>query len=237
MTLIVTILVIICNRIFNKINPKVHDILRDMSNVSSYTIIKTNGTGEIVEKKSRFIASAFYVESQQQAEEKIAEISKKYWDAKHNCYAYVIGVNSENTKCSDNGEPSGTAGKPILEVITGAEITNVLIIVTRYFGGVLLGTGGLVRAYTAAAQAALSASEIGEKIFSQMLTLKVGYNMINGVQYYLSQNEIGILDSRYEADVQFDICVKEEDVSRVIDGLTQKCEGQIEIIKGDVGYM
>ena len=106
MTLIVTILVIICNRIFNKINPKVHDILRDMSNVSSYKIIKTNGTGEIVEKKSRFIASAFYVENQQQAEEKIAEISKKYWDAKHNCYAYVIGVNSETTKCSDNGEPS-----------------------------------------------------------------------------------------------------------------------------------
>ena len=214
----------------------VHVILRDMSNVSSYKIIKTNGTGEIIEKKSRFIAGAFYVESQQQAEEKIAEISKKYGDAKHNCYAYIIGVNKENTKCSDNGEPSGTAGKPILEVITGAGITNILIIVTRYFGGILLGTGGLVRAYTAAAQAALSASEIGEKIFSRMLTLKVGYNMINGVQYYLSQNEIGILDSRYEADVQFDICVKEEDVSRVIDGLTQKCEGQIEIIKGDVGY-
>ena len=214
----------------------VHVILRDMSNVSSYKIIKTNGTGEIIEKKSRFIAGAFYVESQQQAEEKIAEISKKYWDAKQNCYAYVIGVNKENTKCSDNGEPSGTAGKPILEVITGAGITNILIIVTRYFGGILLGTGGLVRAYTSAAQAALSASEIGEKIFSRMLTLKVGYNMINGVQYYLSQNEIGILDSRYEADVQFDICVKEEDVSHVIDGLTQKCEGQIEIIKGDVGY-
>ena len=207
-----------------------------MSTPISYKIITKEGTGEIVEKKSRFIATAFYVENQQQAEEKIAEVSKKYWDAKHNCYAYVIGINSENTKCSDNGEPSGTAGKPILEVITGAGLTNVLIIVTRYFGGVLLGTGGLVRAYTAAAQAALAASEVGEKVFSQMLTLKVGYNMINGVQYYLSQNEIGILDSRYEADVQFDICVKEADVARVMDGLTQKCEGQIEIVKGDVGY-
>ena len=215
---------------------KENGILMDMGNVSSYKYIKTNGTGEIVEKKSRFIANVFYVEDQQQAEEKIAEISKKYWDAKHNCYAYVIGVNSENTKCSDNGEPSGTAGKPILEVITGAGITNVLIIVTRYFGGVLLGTGGLVRAYTSAAQAGISASEVGEKVFSQMLTLKTGYNMINGVQYYLAQNEIGILDSRYEADVQFDICVKEADVSRVMDGLIQKCEGQIEIIKGDIGY-
>ncbi len=215
---------------------KENGILKVMSNVSSYKIIKTNGTGEIVEKKSRFIANVFYVENQQQAEEKIADISKKYWDAKHNCYAYVIGVNSENTKCSDNGEPSGTAGKPILEVITGAGITNVLIVVTRYFGGVLLGTGGLVRAYTQAAQAGLAASEIGEKIFSQMLTIKVGYNMINGVQYYLSQNEIEILESRYEADVSFDICVKEADVERVMDGLTQKCEGQIEIIKGDIGY-
>lgn len=207
-----------------------------MSTPNSYKIITKEGTGEIVEKKSRFIASVFCVESQQQAEEKIAEVSKKYWDAKHNCYAYVIGVNSENTKCSDNGEPSGTAGKPILEVITGAGITNTLIIVTRYFGGVLLGTGGLVRAYTAAAQAGIGASEIGEKIFSQKLTLKVAYNMINGVQYYLTQNDIAILDSRYEADVQFDICVKEAEAERIIDGLTQKCEGQIEIIKGDVGY-
>ena len=132
-----------------------------MSTPNSYKIITKEGNGEIVEKKSRFIANVFYVEDQKQAEEKIAEISKKYWDARHNCYAYVIGVNSENTKCSDNGEPSGTAGKPILEVITGAGLTNVLIIVTRYFGGVLLGTGGLVRAYTAAAQAGIAASEIG----------------------------------------------------------------------------
>ncbi len=106
-----------------------------------------------MEKKSRFIANVFSVDSQQDAEAKIAEISKKYWDAKHNCYAYVIGPNGENTKCSDNGEPSGTAGKPILEVINGAGLTNTLIIVTRYFGGVLLGTGGLVRAYTQSAQA------------------------------------------------------------------------------------
>ena len=207
-----------------------------MSERESYKIITSEGTGEIVEKKSRFIANVFSVDSQQEAEARIAEISKKYWDAKHNCYAYVIGVNKENTKCSENGEPSGTAGKPILEVITGAGITNVLIIVTRYFGGVLLGTGGLVRAYTQAAQAAIAASEVGEKIFSQMLTLKVGYNMINGVQYYLSQNEIEILDSRYEADVQFDICVKESDVATVKADLISKCEGQIEIAEGDTGY-
>ncbi|WP_035789478.1 YigZ family protein [Butyrivibrio sp. XBB1001] len=207
-----------------------------MSERESYKIITSEGTGEIVEKKSRFIANVFSVESQQDAEAKIAEISKKYWDAKHNCYAYVIGPNGENTKCSDNGEPSGTAGKPILEVINGAELTNTLIIVTRYFGGVLLGTGGLVRAYTQSAQAGLAASEIGVMTYAQKLTLTVGYNMINNVQYYLSQNEIPIADSRYEADVQFDICVRESDISRITAGLIQKCEGQIQISEGDKGY-
>lgn len=212
------------------------DNITVMSKRESYKIIKQEGVGEIVEKKSRFIGGAYFVDSAAAAEEKIAEISKKYWDARHNCYAYVIGENSETTKCSDNGEPSGTAGKPILEVINGSGITNILIIVTRYFGGVLLGTGGLVRAYTQAAQAALAASEVGEMVYSQLLTLKVGYNMINNVQYYLGQNDITIQDSRYEADVQFDICVKESNLKRIKDGLTQKTEGQIEIIEGDQGY-
>ncbi len=207
-----------------------------MSEKESYKVIASEGSGEIVEKKSRFIANVFAVDDQLQAEAKIAEISKKYWDARHNCYAYVIGANSEITKCSDNGEPSGTAGKPILEVINGSGVTNVLIIVTRYFGGVLLGTGGLVRAYTQAAQAGLANCVIGEMLYAQKLTLEVGYNMINNVQYYLGQNDINISDSRYEANVQFDICVKDADVQRITDGLIQKCEGQITIIEGDKGY-
>lgn len=207
-----------------------------MSERESYKVLISNGTGEIVEKKSRFIAGVYKVETVEEAEAKIAEVSKKYWDARHNCYAFVIGENSEITRCSDNGEPSGTAGKPILEVIKGSGVTNVLVIVTRYFGGVLLGTGGLVRAYTQAAQAGLSDCEIGEMVLSQKLTLKVGYNMINNVQYYLSQNEINIADSHYEADVQFDICVRDADKQRICDGLVQKCEGQIEIVEGDKGY-
>ena len=207
-----------------------------MSVNESYKVITSNGSGEIVEKKSRFIGNVFRVENASEAEEKIAEISKKYWDARHNCYAYVIGANSEITKCSDNGEPSGTAGKPILEVINGSGITNVLIIVTRYFGGVLLGTGGLVRAYTQAAQAGLAACEVGEMVYAQKLTAVVGYNMINNVQYYLGQNDITIADSRYEANVQFDICVRDADVERIKSGLTQKTEGQITFIEGDKGY-
>lgn len=203
-----------------------------MANTDSYKIIKKDASGEIVEKKSRFIANAFFVEDPKQAEEKIAEIGKKYWDARHNCYAYVIGASSEITKCSDNGEPSGTAGKPILEVITGAGLTNILIVVTRYFGGVLLGTGGLVRAYTQAAQAALSNADIGEMVYSQLLTLDIAYNMVNGVQYYLTQNDIPINAQRYEANVQYDICVEDKDVDRIKSGLIQKTEGQITIIEG-----
>ena len=207
-----------------------------MSNNGSYKVIISNGTGEIVEKKSRFIAHVFKVETVQEAEEKIAEISKKYWDARHNCYAYVLGAGGEISKCSDNGEPSGTAGKPILEVINGEGLSNVLIVVTRYFGGVLLGTGGLVRAYTQAAQAGIEASKVGEMVYSQKLTLVAAYNLIGNIQYYLGQNEIQILDTRYEADVQFDICVRDEDIEKVKAGLTQKTEGQLKILEGDKGY-
>ena len=207
-----------------------------MGKRESIKVITSNGTGEIVEKKSRFIGNVFAVGSVKEAEEKIAEISKKYWDARHNCYAYVIGENGENTKCSDNGEPSGTAGKPILEVINGAGITNVLIIVTRYFGGVLLGTGGLVRAYTQAAQAGIAASGVGELVYSQKLTLTVAYDKVNTIQYFLGQKSITIQDSRYAADVEFDICVKESDVDTIKNELTSKCEGQIIIADGDLGY-
>ncbi|MCR5669407.1 MAG: YigZ family protein [Butyrivibrio sp.] len=211
-------------------------ILITMSTAESYKVITENGSGEIVEKKSRFIANVFYVENAKEAEEKIAEISKKYWDARHNCYAYVIGSGKEITKCSDNGEPSGTAGKPILEVINGSGITNILIIVTRYFGGVLLGTGGLVRAYTQAAQAGIEGSTVGEMVLARELTLEVAYNMVNNVQYFLAQNDIQIKDSVYEANVRFIICVKASELEKIKSGLTQKTEGQITISEGPEGY-
>ena len=110
----------------------------------AYKIVYEAGEGEIVEKKSRFIAHVLPVEEEEQALEKIEQIKKQYWDARHNCYAYVIGKKQELQRFSDDGEPSGTAGKPILEVLLGEEIHNALVVVTRYFGGTLLGTGGLV---------------------------------------------------------------------------------------------
>lgn len=207
-----------------------------MENKGNYRVITGEGTGEIVEKKSRFIANVFSVESVSEAEERISEIQKKYWDARHNCYAFVIGADSSISRCSDNGEPSGTAGKPILEVIKGASVTNILIIVTRYFGGVLLGTGGLVRAYTQAAQAGLAASTIGDVVYATKLHLTADYNLINNIQYYLRQEEIPLENEIYTDKVEYDITVRYDDTERIIDGLTQKTEGQIRIDKIEENY-
>ena len=123
--------------------------------LENYKTIYAGGEGEITEKKSRFIATVRLVEKEEDALAFIEEMKKKYWDARHNCYAYSIGEHREFTRCSDDGEPSGTAGRPMLDVILGEDIYNVAVVVTRYFGGVLLGTGGLVRAYSGAVQAGL----------------------------------------------------------------------------------
>ena len=125
-----------------------------------YKTVYTGGEGEIIEKKSRFIATVRPVESEEEALAFIEEMRKKYWDARHNCYVYSVGMNREATRCSDDGEPSGTAGRPMLDVILGQDIYNVAVVVTRYFGGVLLGTGGLVRAYSLAVQTGLAASTV-----------------------------------------------------------------------------
>lgn len=112
-------------------------------------------TAEIVEKKSRFIANVFYVENENEAVSRLNETRKNYYDAKHNCYAYILGKNGETMKSSDDGEPQGTAGHPMLDILKGENLTNCIAIVTRYFGGTLLGTGGLVRAYSESLKAAI----------------------------------------------------------------------------------
>ena len=124
--------------------------------MKSYNTVHTGGQGEIVEKKSRFIANVFPVTSEEEAFQRLEETRKKHWDARHNCWAYVLGGNPPTERMSDDGEPAGTAGKPILEVIRGKGLTDVLVVVTRYFGGTLLGTGGLVRAYSHGASLAIA---------------------------------------------------------------------------------
>ena len=132
-------------------------------------VVYTGGEGEITEKKSHFIATVKPVQSEEEAVAFINETKKKYWDARHNCSAFVIGERQELTRCSDDGEPAQTAGRPMLDVLLREKITDVAVVVTRYFGGVLLGTGGLVRAYQAATQAGLAASRLIEKCKGQQL--------------------------------------------------------------------
>lgn len=163
----------------------------------SYRIVYEGGTGEIVEKKSRFIATVFPVESEEEAAALIEQTKKKYWDARHNCYAYVIGANGEKQKCSDDGEPQGTAGRPMLDVLLAEEIKNVLVVVTRYFGGTLLGTGGLVRAYSSAVQKGIEGSVIVDKCPAIRMSVETDYNGIGKLQYIAASMNIAILDTEY----------------------------------------
>ena len=151
--------------------------------MEQYKTVLEGGTGEIVEKKSRFIATVRPVKNEEEALAFLEEMRKKYWDARHNCYAYSIGKNREFTRCSDDGEPSGTAGRPMLDVILGEDIYNVAVVVTRYFGGVLLGTGGLVRAYSKAVQEGLAGSIVIEKKKGISLKVTTDYTGIGRIQY------------------------------------------------------
>ena len=141
----------------------------------NYRTVEKESNAEIVEKKSRFIAKLYPVSSEEEALEILEKVRKKYWDARHHCWAFVLGEEQPLERCSDDGEPSGTAGKPILEVLRGAQLRNVLMIVIRYFGGTLLGTGGLVRAYTASSKEAVDAADIVVKIFGYRLKITTDY--------------------------------------------------------------
>ena len=170
--------------------------------------IISGGTGEFTDKKSRFIANIYHIEDEDMAVKIIEQLRKKYWDARHNCYAYVLGDKSEIQRFSDDGEPSGTAGKPILEVITGNECGNCLCVVTRYFGGVLLGTGGLIRAYTIAAKEALAVCRLGELTEGVHAFLDVDYNYVGKVQYICAQNDITIVNTEYADGVTFELMME-----------------------------
>lgn len=170
--------------------------------MEAYSTVCGYGAGEIVEKKSRFIAEVFPVVSEDEVSAHIEKIKKEYWDARHHCWAYVIGQNPGTERMSDDGEPAGTAGKPILEVIRGRGLTDVLVVVTRYFGGTLLGTGGLVRAYTQAALEGLSHAGILRKVPGIRLKIGTDYTGLGKIQYLLAQREISILDTVYTDRVE-----------------------------------
>lgn len=164
--------------------------------------IKENVSAQIVQKKSKFIANLFYVQNEYEAEEKIKEIRKKYHDAKHHCYAYSI-MNKDGilTRMSDDGEPSGSAGMPMLNILVKKQIVNVLVIVTRYFGGILLGTGGLVKAYSDATLAAIEKASFVKEEFGYEIELILDYPDFEKLQYYLQKNNINITNISYNEKI------------------------------------
>lgn len=163
-----------------------------------FKTIKEDTSAEIVEKKSRFIANVFYIENVEEAEEKIKEIKKKYFDARHNCFAYRIATESKIVeRFSDDGEPSGTAGAPMLTVLAGNNLANILVVVTRYFGGTLLGTGGLIRAYTLSVKSALEKTNFEEKVKGLKVELQISYQDFEKFKYYCTVKNIKICKIEY----------------------------------------
>lgn len=183
-------------------------------------------SAEIVEKKSRFIGDVFPVTSEEEALECLEKVKKQYWDARHHCWAYVIGEKQPQERFSDDGEPSGTAGKPILEVIRGQKLTNTLVVVTRYFGGTLLGTGGLVRAYTKSSQEALDASTMIARISGVKLKITTDYTGIGKIQYILAQRKIATLHTEYTDKVEVYALVSEEEEPFLKAEITEGTNGQ-----------
>ncbi len=202
----------------------------------SYKIVYQGGSGEIVEKKSRFIASIAPAESEEEALAFIESVKKKHYDARHNCPAFIIGRNRELTRCSDDGEPSGTAGKPILEVLLGAGLTNTVVVVTRYFGGTLLGTGGLVRAYTQAVQEALLHTGVATMRYGAVLSIQTDYTDLGKIQYLLGNKGIAIADSEYTDKVVLKIQIPEEDTEGLMKELTENTAGRAGIEVLEKGY-
>ena len=191
--------------------------------MESFITIKENVSEEITEKKSKFIANLVKVRNKQEAEDVISKIKKNYHDARHNCVAYrVIEDDMIIEKSSDDGEPSGTAGGPMLNILQKNNLCNVLVIVTRYFGGILLGTGGLVRAYSEATTRAIENSERVEMVYGVQMQAKIEYSEYEKFKYYCQKNNIKIESSEYDQDIICKIELENDVKEKLINDFTTK---------------
>ena len=191
--------------------------------MKEFTRIKDTIQAEIIEKKSKFIANLFYVESAKQAEDIIKETKKRYHDARHNCVAYRI-IEDEKIveKASDDGEPSGTAGMPMLQILKSNNLANVLVIVTRYFGGILLGTGGLVRAYSNSLIKAIEKSQKQEKCLGVEIELNIEYPEFENFKYYCKKNKINIINTNYSENIVCTIELEESKKQKLLEDYREK---------------
>ncbi len=201
-----------------------------------YATVIEPGIGEIIEKKSRFIGYIRHVETEEEANAFVLEIKKKHYDARHNCYAYCVGEEQEILRFSDDGEPGGTAGKPILEVIHGEGLRNVCVIVTRYFGGTLLGTGGLVRAYTDAAKACIANTDVVCKKKVIPLQITTNYTDLGKIQYILANDRIEIKDCVYGENVDLYVEVFVDGIDKLEKMLIEATAARVTLDRSDAIY-
>lgn len=185
----------------------------------SYKVVTTPGEGLYKEKGSKFFAEAFPVHSEAEVKAKVAEIKKKYFDAKHHCYAFIIGPDKSCYRSSDDGEPSGTAGKPILNQILSKDLTNVCVVVTRYFGGQLLGVPGLINAYKTSAREALDNCGVMEKTVDEVYSVSFGYPLLNEVMRILKEENLEQRNTKFELDCYLEIAVRKSISNKIVDKL------------------
>lgn len=204
--------------------------------LKNYRTVYQGGEGEIVEKKSRFIATVIPAAEEEEALAFIEAMNKKYWNATHNCFAYVIGERNEIQRCSDDGEPSGTAGKPMLDVLLGEELHNTAVVVTRYFGGTLLGTGGLVRAYSSAVKAGLASSVIITKKQGIKLEIITEYTGLGKIQYILAEKGMTVLDTLYTDKVEMTVLVPAWELEGLKAAIMEGANGRVRMEEGETCY-
>lgn len=192
-----------------------------------YKTIEDTAHTEWEINKSRFLTYVKHVETELQAQEFITSIKKKHFDARHNCSAYIIGERSEIQKSSDDGEPSGTAGIPMLEVLKKNELSDLVVVVTRYFGGIKLGAGGLIRAYGKSVTLGLETAQIVKKTIFNRYLLELDYDLIGSIENYLHQQEIRIQDKTYSNKVQFTLLLTPNDAENTLKDIANLSAGRI----------
>lgn len=204
--------------------------------MSNYKSVHKYGRDEIIINKSKFIGTAAPVENEEEAVSFIESIRKEFKDATHNCYAYVIGENKNIQRYSDDGEPSGTAGMPILNVINQENLVNVAVVVTRYFGGVLLGAGGLVRAYTKGCKIGLESGIIVEKNLFYDVSFSLDYTLLGKMDNELLRNNFIVKDKVYQDNVMFKLIVKENEIDKIKNLVNDITSARSEINLGHASY-
>ena len=202
-----------------------------------YYTVKEYGEHEIIIQKSRFIAQIRRAESESDAQEFIQAIKKKHWNASHNCSAYLIGESDQIQKAHDDGEPSGTAGVPILEVLKKRNLKDTVVVITRYFGGIKLGAGGLIRAYGKATSEGLEAVGIVERKLVQIINVKIDYTWLGKLENELRASEYQIKEIHYLDVVEIEVYVAEQIVQTFMDLMIELTNGQCNFSKGETVYL